>query len=118
LFPRTGKSGLQKDPLRLRLAAIPFGLASSPAAAATVDYSKAAVEQRIDMEGPGLESPADVVGFIGDDMPYRWRPGARFAPTGAPQMRRWVRRGAAALPALIRPLNDKQPTQFNRRKSR
>jgi hypothetical protein len=95
--------------------------ATTPSLAAEPDYSNVPLERLIDdltlvdSEGPGFHGTAEVDGFIGADSVLQFGGGVvgSPAPVVLPQMRELVRRGALALPALIRHLNDRRSTKLS-----
>jgi hypothetical protein len=88
--------------------------------AVSSDYSSASVTDliddltQIDSPAPGIDSAAVYGGFIADSSPGSFQLGILGAPPPdvPPQMRELVRRGAAALPELIKHLDDKRPTRL------
>jgi hypothetical protein len=95
-------------------------LALTTPRAQEIDYSRASIEQLIDgltlisAPAPGIDGGAVYSAFIADDAPPKFMVGLLGVPppTIPPQMRELVRRGAQALPALIRHLSDERPTRL------
>jgi hypothetical protein len=83
------------------------------------DYSRKSVPEliddltQIDSQSPGINSAATYEGFIADNSPGSFGGGVLGVapPKVPPQMSELVRRGPAALPELIRHLEDKRPTK-------
>lgn len=84
------------------------------------DYSQKSVTElideltQIDLQSTGINSAAVYEGFIADNSPGRFDGGVLgVAPPKVPaQMSELVRRGPAALPELIKHLDDKRPTRL------
>jgi hypothetical protein len=84
------------------------------------DYSQKSVTELIDeltqinSQSPGINSAAIYEGFIADDSAGTFQVGVLGVapPKVPPQMSELVRRGPAALPELIKHLDDKRPTQL------
>jgi hypothetical protein len=84
------------------------------------DYSSASVTEliddltQIDSPSPGIDGAAVYDGFIADSSPGSFQVGIIGVPPPnvPPQMSELARRGAAALPELIKHLDDKRPTRF------
>lgn len=95
-------------------------LALTAPRAQETDSSRASIEQLIDdltsISGPapGIDGGAVYSAFIAEDAPPKFMVGLLGVPppTIPPQMRELVRRGAQALPALIRHLSDERPTKL------
>jgi hypothetical protein len=104
------------------LVVVLFLLLTGPSHGAEItDYTTAPIEKLIaDLTligdpGPGLESTANFEGFIADDGPYQFTSGVLGSPVPMvpPQMRELVRRGPAALPALLRHIDDRRLTKLS-----
>jgi hypothetical protein len=88
--------------------------------AVSSDYSPKSVTEliddltQVDSQAPGINSAAIYDGFIAEDTSGSFQMGVLgVAPSEVPpQMRELVRRGAAALPELIKHLDDKRPTKL------
>jgi hypothetical protein len=86
----------------------------------TTDYSRKSVTElindltQIDPQAPGIDSAAIYDGFIADRTSGSFQMGVLGVtpPRVPPQMRELVRRGAAALPDLIKHLDDRRPTKL------
>lgn len=84
------------------------------------DYSRESATEliddltQVDSQALGINSAAIYDGFIADDTPGSFQMGVLGVapPEVPPQMRELVRRGAAALPELIKHLDDKRPTKL------
>lgn len=84
-------------------------------------YAEATTDALIDAlvnvgdAAPALSSTANFDGFIALDEPYRFTSGVIGSPppTVDPVMRELVRRGPAALPALLRHLDDNRQTRLS-----
>jgi hypothetical protein len=84
------------------------------------DYSRKSVPEliddltQIDSQSPGINSAAIYEGFIADNSPGSFGGGVLGVapPKVPPQMSELVRRGPAALPELIKHLDDKRPTKL------
>jgi hypothetical protein len=102
----------------LVLFCLPVPLHAAPPSA--VDYSKASIDRLIDdltlidSSAPGVDSAGIYGGFIAETAPGAPLVGVVGVPPPQvpPQMRELVRRGMAALPALIAHLSDARPTQL------
>jgi hypothetical protein len=68
----------------------------------------------IDSQSPGINSATFYQGFIADNSPAPFHGGVLgfAAPKVPPQLSELVRRGASALPELIKHLDDKRPTKL------
>ncbi|MBV9990672.1 MAG: hypothetical protein JOZ72_05200 [Alphaproteobacteria bacterium] len=68
----------------------------------------------IDADAPGIDDAGMYDSFLADDAPPQFRVGQLplHPPTIHPAMRELVRRGAAALPALLAHLDDVRPTRL------
>jgi hypothetical protein len=84
------------------------------------DYSRKSVTEliddlpQIDSQSPGINSAAIYEGFIVDNSPGSFQGGVLgvVPPKVPPQMSELVRRGPAALPELIKHLDDKRATKL------
>ena len=84
------------------------------------DYSGKSVAEliddlsQIDSQSPGINGAATYEGFIADNSPGKFDGGVLGVapPKVPPQMSELVRRGPAALPELIKHLDDKRPTKL------
>jgi hypothetical protein len=83
------------------------------------DFQKSVTElidelTQVDSQSPGINSAAIYEGFIADNSPGSFRGGVLGVapPKVPPQMRELVRLGPAALPELIKHLDDKRPTKL------
>ena len=84
------------------------------------DYSQKSVAEliddlsQIDSQSPGINSAAIYESFIADNSPGKFDGGVLGVapPKVPPQMSELVRRGPAALPELIKHLDDKRPTKL------
>jgi hypothetical protein len=93
-------------------------LLAGPAAAAQLDAIHASNEMLIDAlvglnsETPGIDQMGEYSAFMAEDGPPRFEVGVLGppAPSTPPAMRELVRRGLAALPDLLRHLDDARPT--------
>jgi len=69
---------------------------------------------QVDSQSPGIDSAAIYEGFIANGTPITFGMGVLgvASPKVPPQMRELARRGPAALPELIRHLDDRRPTKL------
>lgn len=98
---------------------IPVGIALH-ATAFAADISRISTEQlidgimKMDAVAPGLHPTATAGGFIVEDAPPAFQGGVLGStePVVAPEMKELARRGVAALPILMKHLEDKRPTRL------
>jgi len=97
-----------------------FALSAGAAPTAADDHSKRSVTEliddltQIDSQSPGVNSAAVYEGFIAERGSGSFEVGVLGVapPKVPPQMRELVRRGPAALPELIKHLDDNRPTKL------
>jgi hypothetical protein len=107
-------------PIMVSSAASAQKTASVPRTVTEGDYAKSSVNQliddltQIDSQSPGINSATFYAGFIADNTPGSFQGGVLFVapPQVPPQMSELVRRGPAALPELVKHLDDRRPTKL------
>jgi hypothetical protein len=107
--------------VKLRSGALLAVLLMGFARAAGPDYARMTDEQLVDSlqavkdETVGIDSMAIARAFLAEDKPPKFVGGVLGTrePTAYPQMRLLVQHGVAALPVLLRHLDDARPTQLS-----